>query len=308
MSDENFSIFHISNDGLGLGKAAQALIDKFVPGRGASRDKIQYAKADAEAEVVQTDAVPAEAALSENDKLMERTARRVMGEHVREQKNMESVIGKAAKLLPPDTPEETVRSMDEDKIAAMLGMFKTVSNEEMQLLWAKILAGEAAKPGSFSKRTAAVVSEMDKEDAELFAAFCQFVWTESTYEGDFLIPIIFDARHEIYKSQGIHHETLVDLAATGLISYDMAGMGSRYSSPATRVVRKYFDATVFLTPAQGKDGYYINYGTAALTTHGKQLFPVCLSHGKVQKNDAFFQYIWEEWKKLGYNPSFTPHA
>ena len=305
MSNEKFALINVNIDGEEITKPVSVFLEKMSAGIGeayAPWGKVRHAKADAEVARIENQA------LAENNELMERAVRRAVSEYMRDQKNIEAIIAQAAKLLPPDTPEETVRSMDEDKIAAMLGMFKTVSNQEMQLLWAKILVGEAAKPGSFSKRTAAVVSEMDKEDAELFAAFCQFVWTEKTYDGDFLIPMIFDVRHEVYRSQGITHNALVDLAAAGLISYDIAGMGSRYSSPATRVVREYFGTTVHLTPAKKKDGYYVSFGVASLTKHGEQLYPVCLSLGKVQKNDVFFQYIWEEWEKLGYNPSLTPPA
>lgn len=48
-----------------------------------------------------------------------------------------------------------------------------VSDEEMQLVWAKILAGEVNKPKSFSLGTLDVMRNLDKQDAELFKRICK---------------------------------------------------------------------------------------------------------------------------------------
>ena len=47
-----------------------------------------------------------------------------------------------------------------------------VSDEEMQDLWAKILAGEVDDSASFSLRTIDILRNMSKKDAELFALVC----------------------------------------------------------------------------------------------------------------------------------------
>jgi predicted DNA binding CopG/RHH family protein len=52
---------------------------------------------------------------------------------------------------------------------------RRVSDEDMQSVWAKILAEEAKKPGSFSKRTVAFVETLDKDEANLFNELCRFV-------------------------------------------------------------------------------------------------------------------------------------
>ena len=48
-----------------------------------------------------------------------------------------------------------------------------VSDEEMQRVWAKILAGEVNRPGSFSLETLDVVRNLSKQDAELFTKICK---------------------------------------------------------------------------------------------------------------------------------------
>ena len=51
-----------------------------------------------------------------------------------------------------------------------------ISDEEMQNIKSQVLSGEANSPGSFSKRTVNLLSDLDKKDAELFQTLCRFVW------------------------------------------------------------------------------------------------------------------------------------
>lgn len=46
--------------------------------------------------------------------------------------------------------------------------------DEVRELWGRILAGEVNKPGSFSKRTLSIVSDMGKADAESFMKLCSY--------------------------------------------------------------------------------------------------------------------------------------
>lgn len=47
-----------------------------------------------------------------------------------------------------------------------------ISDEVMQDLWAKLLAGEVAEPSSFSLKTIDVIRNLSKQDAELFSLIC----------------------------------------------------------------------------------------------------------------------------------------
>ena len=49
----------------------------------------------------------------------------------------------------------------------------------MQILWARVLAGEANAPGTYSKRTVNLLSDFDKSDAELFTKLCGFGWHDT---------------------------------------------------------------------------------------------------------------------------------
>lgn len=53
-----------------------------------------------------------------------------------------------------------------------------ICEEDAQVIWAKILAGEIAKPGSFHKRTLSVLRNIETFEAKWFADICQFVFLE----------------------------------------------------------------------------------------------------------------------------------
>ena len=74
------------------------------------------------------------------------------------------------------TDDASPEDMEDDWIRNLLGKCRIVSDQDMQELWARILAGEANEPGSVSRRTVNLVADLDKRDAESFMAVCRFVW------------------------------------------------------------------------------------------------------------------------------------
>ncbi|TCO87445.1 uncharacterized protein DUF2806 [Bacteroides heparinolyticus] len=65
--------------------------------------------------------------------------------------------------------------VDPDWSARFFDYAKDISNEEAQVVWAKILAGEIVKPGSFFKRTLSILRDIESFEAKWFAEICQFV-------------------------------------------------------------------------------------------------------------------------------------
>ena len=64
---------------------------------------------------------------------------------------------------------------DPDWTARFFDHVQDVSSEDMQRIWAKILAGEVESPGRTSLRTLDTLRNMTKRDAELFRRICDFV-------------------------------------------------------------------------------------------------------------------------------------
>ena len=91
----------------------------------------------------------------------------------RRQRIIESIVGKAIHQLPDHVSDETV---DEDWVFQFFNYCQDVSKEKMQELWARLLAGEVAEPGSYSPRTLSVVRILRADDAKFFEHMSNYVW------------------------------------------------------------------------------------------------------------------------------------
>ncbi|MCL5127156.1 DUF2806 domain-containing protein [Algibacter sp. L4_22] len=88
--------------------------------------------------------------------------------------NRDNVIIMAAEELDGKTVNE--EKVDKDWIVQFVAYAEQTSNEEMQLLWAKLLSEEVQKPNSFSKRAMATLASMSSQEAKAFyeIAICSF--------------------------------------------------------------------------------------------------------------------------------------
>lgn len=125
--------------------------------------RVLQAKADAKAKIILANAEAK--ALS----IQERARQRVESQEIKRQTNLESIVAKAAMALPDSVSNDSV---DEDWIQQYVSHAQDVSDSDMQIIWARILAGEVANPSSYSKRTLQFLKTLDKEEAEGFTKLC----------------------------------------------------------------------------------------------------------------------------------------
>ncbi len=111
--------------------------------------------------------------LAEIERLAERAHARISYQNTKEQENLEAIVGESIKYLGSTVAEEEV---DPDWRTRFFNKAKDVSNEEMQEVWSKILAGEVTKPGSFSLRAIELLSLMSQSEAELFRKMSSYVF------------------------------------------------------------------------------------------------------------------------------------
>ena len=84
--------------------------------------------------------------------------------------NASSVVeGAADELGDKEVPDH---EPNHDWTARFFNDIQDVSSQEMQLLWAKVLAGEVERPGSTSIRTLSILKNLDQGTASLFGEFC----------------------------------------------------------------------------------------------------------------------------------------
>ena len=138
---------------------------------------------------------------SKSPELKDRAAYRFANEEMTKQLNMEGSI--TDKAIPRLNSDASPDSMENDWITNFFDKCRTVSDDDMQELWGRILAGEANTPNSFSRRTVNLVADLDKRDAELLTRLCAFGWMIGG-----LTPLVFDFRADIYNRNGIAFDTL----------------------------------------------------------------------------------------------------
>ena len=207
-----------------------------------------------------------------------RAAQRRIVEDMRHQKHMEDIIDKA---IPHVDENAAPENMDDDWITNLFEKCRIVSDAEMQSLWARVLATEANTPGTLSKRTVNFLSDFDKNDAELFTAFCGFCWEVET-----ITPLVVDFNAEIYNKHGIYFDTLNHLDAIGVIRFDSSSLRLK---KVPRVMSYYGKRLDLIIPEGIIDaGFYIGY--ALLTPIGQELFLICGS----QPVDGFYEYVKEQ--------------
>lgn len=111
--------------------------------------------------------------------------------------------------MPHDDP---TANYDFDWFMRFYEAVGNVSDEEMQRVWAKILAGEVNKPGSFSLETLDVVRNLSKQDAELFTKICKHCIQASSFG-------LYLPRYDNYLEKcGITYSEVLRLDEIGLIN------------------------------------------------------------------------------------------
>lgn len=102
--------------------------------------------------------------------LEERTQNRIEFQEQKKQKNIENITQKAAQNLENESAVSD-EPVDEDWVTRFFSYAEDISNEEMQDLWGRILAGEVKRPKSFSLRTLDILRNLSKEEAQVFMKF-----------------------------------------------------------------------------------------------------------------------------------------
>lgn len=87
-----------------------------------------------------------------------------------------------------------------------------ISDKEMQILWAKILAGEIEKPSSYSLRMLDVLRNISKEEAERFVKICNSAIKIKSAQ--YAIP----ADHDYISKNDINYSDILMLEEIGLIN------------------------------------------------------------------------------------------
>ena len=102
--------------------------------------------------------------------IAETVRQRIQFQEEKRHRNIGSVVGRTAEEL--GDKEVPNQEPDHDWTARFFNYIQDVSSEEMQSLWAKVLAGEIGRPGSVSIRSLSILRNLDQASAKLFQKIC----------------------------------------------------------------------------------------------------------------------------------------
>ena len=215
--------------------------------------------------------------------LHRRAARRWIEEEAQRQKNMEDITAKALPQLNENAKPDSIAN---DWLVNIFDKSRIVSDNEMQEIWSRVLAGEANAPGSYSKRTVNFLSDLDKNDTDLFTKLCGFGWVIGN-----IAPLVFDVQTEIYDRYRINFNTLSHLESIGLIQFGSLAGFKRQKLPK-RFNASYYGRKITLEMPNDTDNN-IDIGKVRLTRVGQELAPICGS----QPVEGFWEYVKDRWKQ-----------
>jgi hypothetical protein len=135
---------------------------------------------------------------------------RLKHQEFRKQTNIENITCIAANELKEE-PSSTDEPVDEDWTTRFFNIAEDVSNDEMQALWGKILAGEIKQPRSYSLRTLELLKSLSQDEANIFIRVAN-LFIESNN-----VKFIYKGADDLLKRFGVTYSDLSILMEIGLL-------------------------------------------------------------------------------------------
>ena len=188
-------------------------------GRATSMQIIAAAQAEARSKLISP-----QAALQGEVTIGELIDQRVQFQEEKRQANIGTVVTWAAQELGDREVQD--HEVDHDWTARFFNDVQDVSSEELQALWAKILAGEVERPGSTSLKAMNILRGLDRTTAVLFRRLCSARMTPlvglqgggSVQTGTDIVPSLDShATGTFLEEYGLSYASLNRLNEHGLI-------------------------------------------------------------------------------------------
>ena len=178
------------------------------------RQLVRIARAEAEAERIKAiEGAKTEALLTNNDERyaeLSAIEKRIVAKESKRQNNINNVVAVAAQSLKDDK-DVSSEPVNPDWATRFFDIAQDISDETMQDLWGRILAGEVKRPKSYSLRTLDVLRNISCEEAQLFEKVaCYFMFDKAFF-------IYYDSSFREDKNIDLTYEDIAKLIEIGLI-------------------------------------------------------------------------------------------
>lgn len=173
----------------------------------------RMAKAEAEAERIKAiEGAKTEALLVNNEaKYIELSTieKRLVAKEEKRHKNIEKVVAVAAHTIK-DESNLSSEPVNPDWATRFFDIAQDISDEAMQDLWGRILAGEVERPNSYSLRTLDILKNITSKEANMFEEIANYVISYGTV-------FIFNGSKKEIEKYGIQYYKIAQLVEAGLI-------------------------------------------------------------------------------------------
>jgi hypothetical protein len=153
---------------------------------------------------------------------------------MQEEVNLTKTVLLAEQELESGKYEANDDPVDPDWFTRWRDNAEKVSNDYLQTLWARVLAGEVTTPGTYSLRTLDLLKSLSKNEAELISKLGEFIINGR------VIKSVIDTRglggesdivEKMMNQKGLHFTNLLYLQEIGIISgVDSIGLTTKYIS------------------------------------------------------------------------------
>lgn len=221
------------------------------------------------------------------DELVKRTGNRLLYTELRKQQNIESIIGETYSQLK-DKEGVTNEPVDQDWLFNFFNNAGDITDEKMQKIWGKILAGEIEKPNTYTLRTLNTLKNITSAEARLFEEVAPFICYGT---GNNFLPNDSD----LLEKYGITFEKLLKLEDCGLISLN--GFVSIVLDGTQAAVHT--DGFVFYMKGKGNIGVY------TITECGNQILRAI--NNRFKNNNDFFLEFFKKAKNNNKDVTFSAY-
>lgn len=216
---------------------------------------------------------------------------------IKHYRNQSAVVSAAEyHLLPNSRPQD----VQDEWVDIFMDKVRFVSTEELQTIWARILAEECNSPGAIPLHLLSILSVLSKHLAESFLTLCGFTF----FIDNKVYPFIDIHHKDFYSKYNLTFEDIQDLAAIGLINIDTRGYSITFHDDG--VYPSGFDLYIDNKPFKCKAiaPAELNVGHVIFTHSGRALYKIL----SPTVPEEFTDFCLEYWRQMGHliNASIIP--
>lgn len=212
-------------------------------------------------------------------------------EHVRKYVNLINTISKSEKYVDKDI--ENKIEYDNDFFWNIIEHSKTISNEQVQELIAKIIAGEYNAPGTYSISTLQAIKLLGKKELETFEKMGSLLVNKLQLP-QILFSIPFEIK-ELMSSLDLDFGVLQEFQTFGLI-FPNPMTNAQENTEGNTIIVRYFDKKILYKPIRKSDKIFNVPNYFCLSNSGIQI----MNNLTPTFNEEYYKWLIKNYKVRNY--------